>query len=428
MVEPPSPPLGLEVTSFDNAHVALRWQQPLSSGGQPVSAFKIYRELASLAAPTPVLLATVPASQFEHSDTTIVAGASYRYFITAENTGAGESQRSASVSAVPVTVPLAPAAPTLVAKFKDSITVAWAAPASDGGAPVTRYILYVKTEHVSSYQQVYAGIALTFKLTSSQFPAVLRPGFEYQFKVRAVNAAGEGPLSTASVPLLAAEVPQAPRRLRLVSRSATALEIRWDPPSDTGGVQLLGYSVYVAVGDAAYQQVVAAASTSDPTKLTHIHTGTALTSGAAYRFRVAARNVIGESPEAQLKTALTLEGDSYDYVLAADLPEAPVGPPTITAFTETTISISLTPIGAGLNGGTAVTGYLVEIDDGLGGTTAAPGSRNFRRVQDSLATSLIVSGLVGGRTYAIKYAARNLVYDSGNMFEGDALQWSPVAY
>lgn len=83
--------------------------------------------------------------------------------------------------------------------------------------------------------------------------------------------------------------------------------------------------------------------------------------------------------------------------------------------------MTLETLDAARDGGAEVTGYLVEIDNGLG---ASPGA--FRRVHDSLTTSLIISNLVGGRTYGLRYAARNLVYDSGNMFGCDSLKWSPI--
>jgi hypothetical protein len=37
---------------------------------------------------------------------------------------------------------------------------------------------------------------------------------------------------------------------------------------------------------------------------------------------------------------------------------------------------------------------------------------------------LILSGLESSRFYRIKYAARNIIYDSGNLFECDVLQFS----
>lgn len=39
-------------------------------------------------------------------------------------------------------------------------------------------------------------------------------------------------------------------------------------------------------------------------------------------------------------------------------------------------------------------------------------------------TSLIINNLVGGKIYRIRYAARNAVYDSGNMFDCDSIKWS----
>ena len=48
----------------------------------------------------------------------------------------------------------------------------------------------------------------------------------------------------------------------------------------------------------------------------------------------------------------------------------------------------------------------------------------FHRVHNALTRSLIINTLVGGRTYRIRYAARNAVYDSGNMCACDSLRWS----
>jgi hypothetical protein len=58
------------------------------------------------------------------------------------------------------------------------------------------------------------------------------------------------------------------------------------------------------------------------------------------------------------------------------------------------------------------------MDDGLGGA--------FQTVSDSLTTSLILSGLQPSRLYRIKYAGRNIIYDSGNMFQCDSLQFSDL--
>ena len=54
-------------------------------------------------------------------------------------------------------------------------------------------------------------------------------------------------------------------------------------------------------------------------------------------------------------------------------------------------------------------------------------SSPFRTVYDTLEiNNLIVNNLTPGRTYKLRYAARNLVYDSGNMFNCDSIKWSPT--
>lgn len=47
-------------------------------------------------------------------------------------------------------------------------------------------------------------------------------------------------------------------------------------------------------------------------------------------------------------------------------------------------------------------------------------------MHDSLFMTLILSGLEESRFYRIRYAARNILYDSGNLFECDQLQWSEI--
>ena len=106
-------------------------------------------------------------------------------------------------------------------------------------------------------------------------------------------------------------------------------------------------------------------------------------------------------------------------VIAADLPEPPINPPTITAVSQTSVSLDLSPISSPNDGGSAVTGYIVMIDDGEGGT--------FTQVQDSLVTTLTISNLKTSRSYRIKYAGRNIIYDNGNMFDCDYLKFSPSA-
>lgn len=277
----------------------------------------------------------------------------------------------------------------------------WATPAADGDSEVLRYELYGRADFESAYSQVYSGMALQSEISG------LLTGFYYQFKIRSVNALGASDFSSASVAVLTALKPAVPTGLTLVSRSDSMVEIKWEAPVDRGGIKLTGFNIYMATAHDEYSQVGSAPSTSNPT-ITY-HTETPLVPGETYRFKVSAVNFVGEG---DITEAIS--------VIAADLPEAPGNPPVATLVTETSISLSIAEISSSGNGGSPITGYIVQIDDGSGG--------DFTAIHDSLTDHLIVSGLDPGKTYRTRYTARNIVYDADNMYACDSLHFSPSLY
>ncbi len=388
IVDKPSEPLNPKIEEFENTYVTLSWEQPLYNGGQALTGFQVYRQECSdsLSAPIPLLplALPLPASQFEYTDTSVTGGLQYCFHVTAVNALGGESEKSVDVQVTPISIPSGLLAPTLVTRTLTSLTVQWYPPASDGDSEVERYILLMKAEFESQYRQVYSGKSLSYTA------AYLQTGFNYQFKVRAVNARGTSDPSPASASFITALKPSVPLNLKLVSRSKSAITFSWEPPTDKGGLELTGYKVYVAEGSNAYLEVSTAPTRLNPTLLTHTQAG--LTAGVAYKFKVSAYNPIGEG----------LQTDHL-YVIAADMPQAPVNPPTVLELTQTSITIRIDPIQGPADGGSSVTGYIVMIDDGLGG--------DFTQVQDSLNLELTISNLRSGRSYRIKYAGRNRVYD-----------------
>ena len=145
----------------------------------------------------------------------MTGGENYCYHFTAYNVLGGESEYSTKLSVVPITIPSGLSAPTFVTKSKNSITVTWNTPTSDGDSEILKYILYIKAEYESSYTEIYSGLSTSYKAT------LLRTGFNYQFKIRAVNLAGISDFSSASANIITALAPGIPRNLDLVSRSST---------------------------------------------------------------------------------------------------------------------------------------------------------------------------------------------------------------
>jgi len=94
-----------------------------------------------------------------------------------------------------VTVPGAPTGVTAV-PGDGAATLTWAAPASDGGASITGYVVTPFEGATAKAAQAFASAATTQTVTG------LTNGAGYTFKVAAVNSIGTGPQSTASTPVL----------------------------------------------------------------------------------------------------------------------------------------------------------------------------------------------------------------------------------
>ncbi len=398
ITEAPSAPVDLKVSSYSESQVVLTWEAPLKAGGTSITGYKIYRQALSDSTSTMTLLTTLGSSLFTHTDATVSPGVKYAYTVTATNSF-GEGEATTSVIVRTIAVPSGMTKPVFVAQTSSSVTVSWVAPTSTGSSQVEYYILMMKPEYDNVYTEVYKGLSRFFTISN------LQSGFTYIYKVKAVNDAGESALSSASDPIYAAEVPGIPQNLRLVNRSSSQIKVKWDMPPTTGGLPIKGYKVYKAVGSAEYSEVTSAPSKTDATIRTYEDSAT--TAGSLYSFKISAVNIMGES---LVTTPLK--------IYAADLPNKPTNPPTISSFTTSSVTISLTTLPTANNGGSEITGYVVMIDNGLGD------DNSFEAKSDSLQTSITVNGLIAGRTYRVKYAGRNKVYDSNNMFEGDELLFS----
>jgi len=98
---------------------------------------------------------------------------------------------------------------------------------------------------------------------------LLEPGFEYRFKVKAINAHGPSAISTASVAITTALLPSKPIGLTLVARNSQEITFRWTAPDSTGGIKLAGYKVYMAEANSAFSLIADAPSLLNPTFVKH---------------------------------------------------------------------------------------------------------------------------------------------------------------
>jgi streptogramin lyase len=149
---------------------------------------------------THVLLGQQPVSGGHASLTTTALGTGqhkvYAYFL--DSGGAYGFSQSTEVTvtitapapAPPATVPSAPLNVKAKAGTHQKVTVRWAAPASAGSSPITKYVVLVRLGKKVVKTVATNGPALKLVVTH------LKAGRKYSFSVYAVNSVGQGPTSS----------------------------------------------------------------------------------------------------------------------------------------------------------------------------------------------------------------------------------------
>ena len=364
----PGAPAGLTATA-GNAQVTLSWAAPASDGGSPVSGYNVYAGTtadftggAKVAGVTGTAVVLVG----------LVNGTSYYFRVNAVNR-VGEGPASNEVLAVPVTVPGAPAGLTATAG-NAQVTLSWGAPASDGGSPVSGYIIYQGT---SPGGETGAPVSGTLVTVTSYTVTGLTNGTTYYFRVIAVNAVGQSPPSgeASAIPVT---VPGAPAGLTVTPGNAQ-VTLSWAAPASDGGSPVTGYDLYA--GTTADFNGRAPVAKVTGTVVTVI----GLVNGTPYYFRVTAVNRVGEGPAAEV-TAVPVT-----------VPGAPAGLTATPGNSEVTLSWA-----APASGGTPISGYIIYQGTSPGGETGVPVSGSL-----VTATSYKVTGLVNGTTYYFRVFAVN---------------------
>jgi hypothetical protein len=256
-------------------------------------------------AQTPV---TVAAPATSKAVTGLKGGTAYTFKVAAVNeSGAGpESEPSNAVTPIAPTVAGAPTGVTATAGAL-SASVAWTAPASEGGSPITGYRI---TPYVGATAQTAVNVAATAR---SATVSGLTAGTSYTFKVAAVNAVGTGPESAASgaVVPIAAATPGAPTAVAASAKSSGAL-VSWTAPTSNGGSAITGYRITPYSGTKALASTAAAATATSASV-------TGLPDGSPYTFKVAALNAVGPGPESAPSAAVT----PYDTIFDLATPGTP---------------------------------------------------------------------------------------------------------
>lgn len=299
LAQPPAP-TDLTVTSTSGTAIGLSWTAPADDGGGAIEAYNVYRCPAPCTLTRNDWLAWVDTGT-THSDSTVTAGASYRYAVAAYRGSEGNWSNEVTATAA---APSAPDAPTdFVARANSSeVALSWSPPAGT----LTGYTLYrgADCDSLTSLQTTIAADAASAEDTT------VTTGNSYCYAIAASNSTGEG--SASENRTVTAVTVGSPTGLAVASSSATAIALNWTAPADDQGGPIEAYNVYRCDEGASpcdpntwiawVDDGVTFTDTADDST-DHERGGTSpLASGQTYRYTVAAYRV-GEGPASNQVTA-----------------------------------------------------------------------------------------------------------------------------
>jgi chitodextrinase len=344
----PSAPTGLSATLVSVSSFTLKWTA--ATDDVRTTGYEIFRDGVSVTA----------TSGLSRNITGLVPATAYTFTMRAKDAAGNWSSASATISVTTLADTTPPAAPTaLVASTVTvaSFTLRWTAPKDD--------------VHVTIYEVFKDGVSLGTTTTPVKAVTGLRPDTDYLMTVRARDAAGNWSAPSLALPvstLADVTAPSAPTGLVATAVAAGGFTLSWSAATD-------------AVGVTAYE--VFQSGTSVGTTAANTFNVSGLAANTTYamtvRARDAAENWSGLSAVKSVKTLVDTAAPTVPVGLAAS------------AITGTSFTLSW----AAATDNVGVTAYEVFRGTVSLGTTVAG------------ATSMAITGLTTGATYAMKVRARD---------------------
>ena len=364
-----------------------------------------YRRLADLVLPDStdwdyIRGITTGTSPLEYTITGLVNGRWYQVQVRGRNRyGELSSDFSIWSNAVPGTPRTTPDAPAIgsVTSGDRMLTVAWSAPAEDGGRNITAYDLrYIRSDAADKSEANWTELDSVWSSGALRYPlSGLTNGVEYDVQVRAESSVGEGPWSPVSTGT-PETTPGAPS-IDSVTPGDETLAVAWSAPASDGGRDITSYDLRYIRSDApskadANWTVRDGIWTSGA--LRHILSG--LTNGVDYDVQLRAENAVGNG--------------SWSGA-GAGKPLTTPSAPTIDSVTPGDETLTVSWSAPADTGGSEVTGYDLRYIRSDAPSKADVNWTERDSVWSSGALQYTVSSLTNGVRYDLQIRAVNIAGD-----------------
>ncbi|XP_075928192.1 myomesin-1-like isoform X1 [Petromyzon marinus] len=394
----PGPPTALSVTEATKDYVVLSWKPPSLRGSEGL-VYYVEKMVGSSGLWQRENL-EMPLKSPRYATFSLDAGEAYHFRVRASNS-CGISEPSEATGPVSVgdrlDVPGAPARPLATRNTKTSVQLAWDAVETEG--ELLGYYVDAREEGTGVW------VPCNNKpIQGTRFIAQgLTTGKRYEFRVKAINAAGPGPHSPSSEPITVYSAIRGgildarsspPSSLTLLESRGDAMLLGWKAPHFSGGADVTGYFVdFREVDGDAVGPWREANARPVPEQLLWI---SHLQEGVEYQFRVRAVNLAGVSLPSVASAGFLCEewtmptpGPSYDLI-ASEVRED---------------SLLLQWRAPTYTGTSAVTGYWVDVcEASCAHSESAWATVNQQLVQLS---HMRVTGLEEGKSYVLRVRAEN---------------------
>ena len=277
--------------------IFVSWLAPASSGGFPVQSYDV--QASTDGGTSWRTVRYVPASERSVLIDDLPGGAEVSFRVAAVNAaGTGAPSRPTTPF-----LPMGPPGPVTSIQGHPGdgqVRLTWVAPLSDGGFPITDYLVQLSGDGGATWMEIY-------RQPSPECIAVasgLMNGHPYLFRVTAANSRGRGRPSAPTQALRPAGLP-GPPFLQGSQGSDRSITLTWSPPAMDGGLPILGYVIETS-HDGGSTWVL----TDRQDGYVNSARLTGLVNGIPYQVRVSALNAVGRGPSS-----------------APSLPVAPMGVP-----------------------------------------------------------------------------------------------------